>query len=129
MKNLRCIALVATATAAAALAPMVTTASADAASVLMVRGSQVWPVYSPGTAEWDSQQTDLMARSAGQYLLVCGVPGWDAATSIPAGVTALDAATAAEDGPVTLFGFSQGAQVITAHLITHPDNPKVARWC
>ncbi len=28
---------------------------------------------------------------------------------------------------MTLFGFSQGAQVITAHLITHPDNPKVAR--
>ena len=56
MKNLKRIALVATATAAAALAPMVTTASADAASVLMVRGTQVWPVYSPGTAEWDSQQ-------------------------------------------------------------------------
>ena len=65
MKNLRCIALVATATAAAALAPMVTTASADAASVLMVRGTQVWPVYSPGTAEWDSQQTDLMGEVCG----------------------------------------------------------------
>ena len=28
---------------------------------------------------------------------------------------------------MTLGGFSQGAQVVAASLITHPDNPKVAR--